>query len=137
MILQPYGQGVNISRKINTETERSRLRALGVLIKPPSTGLLFRTEAEKIKEELLIEDLENLIQQWDQVTKISETSNPPNLISRDEDFSLKILRDCIKSSTNKIIIDNKVAIEKAKDFLVNNDSNAVSYTHLRAHETDS
>ena len=123
LILQPYGQGVNISRKINTETERSRLRALGVLIKPPSTGLLFRTEAEQIKEELLIEDLENLIQQWDQVLKNSESTHPPNLISRDEDFSLKILRDYIKSSTNKIVIDNKIALEKAKDFLVNNDSN--------------
>jgi len=123
LILQPYGQGVNISRKINTETERSRLRALGVLIKPPSTGLLFRTEAEQIKEELLIEDLENLIQQWDQVLKNSESTHPPNLISRDEDFSLKILRDCIKSSTSKIVIDNKIALEKAKDFLVNNDSN--------------
>ncbi len=122
LILQPYGQGVNISRKINTETERSRLRALGVLIKPPSTGLLFRTEAEQIKEELLIEDLENLIQQWDQVLKNSESTHPPNLISRDEDFSLKILRDCIKSSTNKIVFDNKIALEKAKDFLVNNDS---------------
>ena len=123
LILQPYGQGVNISRKINTETERSRLRALGVLIKPPTTGLLFRTEAEHIKEELLIEDLENLILQWDQVLKNSESTHPPNLISRDEDFSLKILRDCIKSSTNKIVIDNKIALEKAKDFLVNNDSN--------------
>ena len=123
LILQPYGQGVNISRKINTETERSRLRALGVLIKPPSTGLLFRTEAEQIKEELLIEDLENLIQQWDQVLKNSESTHPPNLISRDENFSLKILRDCIKSSTSKIVIDNKIALEKAKDFLVNNDSN--------------
>ena len=123
LILQPYGQGVNISRKINTETERSRLRALGVLIKPPSTGLLFRTEAEQIKEELLIEDLENLIQQWDQVLKNSESAHPPNLISRDENFSLKILRDCIKSSTSKIVIDNKIALEKAKDFLVNNDSN--------------
>ncbi len=122
LILQPYGQGVNISRKINTETERSRLRALGVLIKPPSTGLLFRTEAEQIKEELLIEDLENLIQQWDQVLKNSESTHPPNLISRDEDFSLKILRDCIKSSTNKIVIDNRISLEKAKDFLVNNDS---------------
>ena len=122
LILQPYGQGVNISRKINTETERSRLRALGVLIKPPSTGLLFRTEAEQIKEELLIEDLENLIQQWDQVLKNSESTHPPNLISRDENFSLKILRDCIKSSTSKIVIDNKIALEKAKDFLVNNDS---------------
>ena len=122
LVLQPYGQGVNISRKINTETERSRLRALGVLIKPPSTGLLFRTEAEQIKEELLIEDLENLIQQWDQILKNSESTHPPNLISRDEDFSLKILRDCIKSSTNKIVIDNNIALEKAKDFLVNNDS---------------
>ena len=123
LIFQPYGQGVNISRKINTETERSRLRALGVLIKSPSTGLLFRTEAEQIKEELLIEDLENLIQKWDLIVKNSESIHPPNLISRDDDFSLKILRDHIKSSTNKIVIDNKIALEKAKDFLVNNDSN--------------
>ncbi len=123
LILQPYGQGVNISRKINTETERSRLKALGVLIKPPSTGLLFRTEAEKIKEELLIEDLENLIQQWENIIKVSETSNPPNLIKRDDDFSLKILRDHIKSSTKSIIIDSKFSVERAKDFLINYDSN--------------
>lgn len=123
LILQPYGQGVNISRKINTETERSRLKALGVLIKPPSTGLLFRTEAEKIKEELLIEDLENLIQQWENILKFSETANPPNLIKRDDDFSLKILRDHIKPSIKSIIIDNKLSVERAKDFLINYESN--------------
>ncbi len=122
VILQPYGQGVNISRKINTETERSRLKALGVLIKPPSTGLLFRTEAEKIKEELLIEDLEQLIQQWENVLKVSEASNPPNLIKRDEDFFLKILRDYIKESTNSIIIDSKFSVARAKDFLKNYES---------------
>ena len=122
LILQPYGQGVNISRKINTETERSRLKALGVLIKPPSTGLLFRTEAEKIKEELLIEDLEQLIQQWENVLKVSEASNPPNLIKRDDDFSLKILRDYIKESTKSIIIDSKFSVARAKDFLINYES---------------
>ncbi len=122
LILQPYGQGVNISRKINTETERSRLKALGVLIKPPSTGLLFRTEAEKIKEELLIEDLEQLVQQWENVLKVSEASNPPNLIKRDDDFSLKILRDHIKESTKSIIIDSKFSVARAKDFLKNFES---------------
>ncbi len=122
LILQPYGQGVNISRKINTETERSRLKALGVLIKPPSTGLLFRTEAEKIKEELLIEDLEQLIQEWENVLKVSEASNPPNLIKRDDDFSLKILRDHIKESTKSIIIDSKFSVARAKDFLINYES---------------
>ena len=123
LILQPHGQGVNISRKINTETERSRLKALGVLIKPPSTGLLFRTEAQEIKEELLIEDLENLTQQWEDILKICETSNPPNLIKRDEEFSLKILRDHIKSSTKKIVIDSQISVERAKDFLINYESN--------------
>ncbi|MBO8207086.1 Rne/Rng family ribonuclease [Prochlorococcus marinus XMU1406] len=122
LVLQPYGQGVNISRKINTETERSRLKALGVLIKPPSTGLLFRTEAEKIKEELLIEDLEDLIQQWENILKVSEASDPPNLVKRDDDFSLKILRDHIKESTKSIIIDSKFSVERAKDFLINYES---------------
>ncbi len=122
LILQPYGQGVNISRKINTETERSRLKALGVLIKPPTTGLLFRTEAEKIKEELLIEDLEQLIQQWENILKVSESSNPPNLIKRDDDFSLKILRDHIKGTTKSIIIDSNFSVARAKEFLKNYES---------------
>jgi len=55
--------------------------------------------------------------------KVSETSNPPNLIKRDDDFSLKILRDYFKSSTKNIIIDSKFSVERAKDFLVNYESN--------------
>jgi len=134
IILQPFGQGVNISRKINTETERSRLRALGVLIKPPGTGLLFRTEAENINEELLIEDLENLIQKWENILQLNEISNPPMLISRDEDFSLKILRDYVNSSTTKVTIDNKNAIERAKNYLNNNESNFIIDFHNNSQE---
>ena len=125
LVLQPFGQGVNISRKINTDTERSRLKALGVLIKAPGTGLLFRTEAGNISEELLIDDLENLIQQWDSILQITETTSPPVLINRDEDFSLRILRDYVNSSTEKITIDNKSATERAKAFLSDNDSKVI------------
>jgi len=134
IILQPFGQGVNISRKINKETERSRLRALGVLIKPTGTGLLFRTESEDISEELLIEDLENLIQKWENILQLNEISNPPILINRDEDFSLKILRDYVNSSTTKVIIDNKNAIERAKNYLLNNESNFIIDFHNNAKE---
>ena len=129
LVLQPFGEGVNISRRINIEKERSRLKALGILIKPPATGLLFRTESEKISEELLIEDLENLIQNWENILQISETSNPPNLIKRDEDFSLKILRDHITISTNKVIIDSKNALERAKGFLLDNESHVILEFH--------
>ena len=129
IVLQPFGQGVNISRKINAETERSRLRALGVLIKPPSTGLLFRTESENINEELLIDDLESLIQKWENIINISEANQPPMLISRDEDFALKILRDHLTNSTNRITIDNKNAIERSKNFLADNDSQVIVEFH--------
>ena len=134
IILQPFGQGVNISRKINTETERSRLRALGVLIKPPGTGLLFRTEAKDIVEELLIEDLEHLIQKWENILQLNEISNPPMLISRDEDFSLKILRDYANSSISKVTIDNKNATERAKNYLINNESNFIIDFHNNSQE---
>ncbi len=129
IVLQPFGQGVNISRKINTESERSRLRALGVLIKPPSTGLLFRTESENISEELLIDDLERLIQKWENIINISEANQPPMLISRDEDFALKILRDHLTNSTNRITIDNKNAIERSKNFIADNDSKVIVEFH--------
>jgi len=50
LVLMPYGRGVNLSRRIKSEDERSRLRALAVLIKPAGMGLLVRTEAEGQKE---------------------------------------------------------------------------------------
>ncbi len=117
LVLQPYGQGVNISRRISAESERNRLRALGVLVKPPSTGLLLRTEAEDISEELLIDDLENLLKQWELIQQASDTCTPPILLNRDEDFIHRILRDHTDQNVNHIVVDNPEAVGRVKNFL--------------------
>ena len=117
LVLQPYGQGVNIARRISVESERNRLRALGVLVKPPSTGLLIRTEAEDISEEFLIDDLENLLKQWELIQQASESCTPPILLNRDEDFIHRILRDNIGQTVNNIVVDNPEAISRVKNFL--------------------
>ena len=117
LVLQPYGQGVNISRRIGTESERNRLRALGVLVKPPSSGLLIRTEAEDIAEEFLIDDLENLFKQWELIQQASESCTPPILLNRDEDFIHKILRDNIGQNVSQIVVDKTEAIGRIKSFL--------------------
>ena len=117
LVLQPYGQGVNISRRISTESERNRLRALGVLVKPPSTGLLIRTEAEDISEEFLIDDLENLLKQWELIQQASDSCTPPILLNRDEDFIHRILRDHIDQNVQQIIVDNPEAVGRIKSFL--------------------
>ena len=117
LVFQPYGQGVNISRRISTESERNRLRALGVLVKPPSTGLLIRTEAEDISEEFLIDDLENLLKHWELIQQSSESCTPPILLNRDEDFIHRILRDNIGQNVTQIVVDNTEAIGRVKNFL--------------------
>ena len=117
LVLQPSGQGVNISRRIGAEGERNRLRALGVLVKPPGAGLLIRTEAEGVSEELLIDDLESLLRQWEAIQKAAETASPPVLLNRDEDFIHRILRDHIGPDLTRVVLDDAAAVERVTTFL--------------------
>ena len=86
LVLMPYGRGVNLSRRIRNENERSRLRALAILIKPAGMGLLVRTEAEGISENAIIEDLETLQKQWESIQQEALTTRAPSLLNRDDDF---------------------------------------------------
>jgi ribonuclease E len=117
LVLQPHGQGVNISRRINSEAERNRLRALGVLIKPPGSGLLIRTEAEGVGEELLIDDLEALLRQWEAIQQAAETASPPVLLNRDEDFIHRVLRDFYGPEVVRVVVDAPDAVARVNGFL--------------------
>ncbi|HHP7230398.1 MAG TPA: ribonuclease E/G, partial [Xenococcaceae cyanobacterium] len=77
LVLMPYGKGVKLSRRIRDENERSRLRALAILVKPAGMGLLVRTEAEGKAEEAIMEDLEMLQKQWESVQYQANYAKPP------------------------------------------------------------
>ena len=117
LVLQPHGPGVNISRRINGENERNRLRALGVLIKPPGAGLLIRTEAEGVSEEQLIDDLEALLRQWEAIQQAAESANPPVLLNRDEDFVHRVLRDLYNPEVVRVVLDTPEGVARANAFL--------------------
>ena len=117
LVLQPHGQGVNISRRIDGENERNRLRALGVLIKPPGSGLLIRTEAEGVSEDLLIDDLESLLRQWEAIQQAAETATPPVLLNRDEDFIHRVLRDFYAPEVVRVVVDTPDAVARVNAFL--------------------
>ena len=134
LVLQPHGQGVNISRRISAESERNRLRALGVLIKPPSAGLLIRTEAEGISEELLIDDLEMLLRQWEAIQQAAESATPPVLLNRDEDFIHRILRDHMGPDLVRVVVDDAAAVERVSDFLGADGSNVLVEAHAEPGE---
>ena len=129
LVLQPHGQGVSISRRISSEAERNRLRALGVLIKPPGAGLLIRTEADGISEELLIDDLEALLRQWEAIQQAAETATPPVLLNRDEDFIHRILRDHMGPQLARVVVDDPAAVARVSGFLGAESGNLLVEAH--------
>jgi ribonuclease E len=117
VVLMPFGKGVNLSRRVRSEAERNRLRALAVLIKPSGMGMLVRTEAEGKSEEAIIEDLERLQRQWEKVEQDAETGRAPSLLNRDDDFVQRVLRDTYTSDVNRVVVDSPHAVKRVKQYL--------------------
>ncbi len=118
VVLMPFGRGVSLSKRIANEPERNRLRALGILTKPSGMGLLIRTEAEDVPEEMIIEDLENLQKQWEGIQQEASTTRFPSLLDRDNDFTQKILRDAYSDDVNRIVTDTSDGLKRVKQHLL-------------------
>lgn len=117
LVLMPYSSGVSLSRRIMSESERNRLRALSVLIKPAGMGLLVRTEADGIAEELIIEDLEALQRQWEQTLQLADSTPAPALLTRDDDFIQRVLRDVYDENVNRVVVDSHTGLKRVKQHL--------------------
>ncbi|MCS7291965.1 MAG: Rne/Rng family ribonuclease [Gloeomargarita sp. SKYBB_i_bin120] len=117
LVLMPYGRGVFLSQRIQNENERHRLRALAVLIKPPQMGLLVRTEAEGVNEEAIMEDLESLKRQWEKIQRDAANARGPGLLSRDDDFIQRVLRDFYSAQVNRIVTDTAEGVKRVKQQL--------------------
>ena len=118
VVLIPFGKGVNLSRRIRSEGERNRLRALAVLAKPAGMGLLVRTEAEDTTEDAILEDLEQLQKQWEVVQQDANSTRAPALLNRDDDFIQRVLRDMYSADVNRIVVDSEQGIKRVKQTLL-------------------
>jgi len=119
VVLMPFGRGVNLSQRIKNENERNRLRALAILVKPAGMGLLVRTEAEGKPEEAIIEDLEIIQKQWEVIQQEAQSTRPPALLNRDDDFIQRVLRDMYGSDVNRIVVDSSTGLKRVKQYLTN------------------
>ncbi|MFB2917020.1 Rne/Rng family ribonuclease [Aerosakkonema funiforme] len=118
LVLMPFGRGVNLSRRIKSESERNRLRALAILLKPAGMGLLVRTEAENRPEEAIIEDLEALQKQWEAIQQEAISTRAPALLNRDDDFVQRVLRDMYSEDVNRIVVDSHTGVKRVKQHLM-------------------
>ena len=119
LVLMPNEPGVSVSKKIENSKERARLKAIMNLIKPVGVGVIIRTEAEGVSEADIQEDLEILLEKWNNIITAAETMTPPNLVYRDQDLLYRVIREACTEDVKEIIVDTPFAMNRVQNILQN------------------
>ena len=119
LVLMPNEPGINISKKIENSKERARLKAIVSLIKPVGVGVIIRTEAEGQTEADIQEDLEILLEKWNNIITSAETVTPPNLLYRDQDLLYRTIREACTEDVKEIVVDTAFALQRVQNILQN------------------
>ena len=117
LVLMPNEVGVNVSKKITSAKERARLKSVVSLLKPVGVGVIVRTEAEGQTEAEIQEDLEILLEKWNNIVTSAESLEPPSLLYRDQDLLYRVIRECCNEETQEIIVDTGFALNRVQNIL--------------------
>lgn len=89
------------------------------MIKPVGVGVIIRTEAEGQSEADIQEDLEILLEKWNNIITASETMTPPNLLYRDQDLLYRTIREACTEDVKEIVVDTAFAMQRVQNILQN------------------
>jgi ribonuclease E len=117
LVLMPEEKGISISRKILSPKERSRIKSVVSLLKPPGVGIIIRTEAEDKTEDEIKEDLETLLEKWHHIVTTADTVSPPSLIHRDQDLLYRVIREACTDEIKEIFIDSPFGQHRVSQLL--------------------
>ena len=106
LVLMPMVDHLGVSRRIENEGERRRLREIIQHIKPASCGLIVRTASEGKGEAELHQDLDFLMKMWNNIQKRKATTSVPSLVHKDLDFTLRAIRDLFTQEVERVVIDS-------------------------------
>ncbi|WEK55362.1 MAG: Rne/Rng family ribonuclease [Candidatus Cohnella colombiensis] len=117
LVYMPYADYIGISKKIEQETERVRLRNLADDMRLDGEGLILRTNAEGETLEALQEDLEALRRIWKKVIVKNDQVVAPGELHRDSGLVHRLLRDVITPDMEEIVIDDEDSLQDAVDYV--------------------
>lgn len=118
IVLMPSIKRSGVSRKIEDEELRKKLRAtLTELAPPPGMGYIIRTAGATKTAQEINKDLDYLLNLWKVITKRAKHAKSPSLIYQESDLVIRTLRDIFTEDIEEILIDRQSAYQKALDFM--------------------
>ncbi len=121
LVYMPTVEHVGVSRKIESDTERHRLRKLIQTIRAeediPSGGFIVRTAGVGISDKDLREDVRYLVRTWLDIRGSAEKSKAPALVHRDLDLVQRLLRDQLSDDFESIRVDSEEEYQAIVEFI--------------------
>ncbi len=118
LVLMPGSKNQGISRKIEDEKERDRLKEMIGKIKiPDGFGAIVRTAGNDCTKSMLVKDLRYLMRLWKNINKKGIKAEAPSLLYKERNLSVRSIRDYLTPDVNEILIDDPSIYQEIRDFL--------------------
>ncbi len=118
-VLMPNtARGGGISRKIDTATDRKRLKGVvASLAVPQGMGLIVRTAGAKRTKAEIKRDYDYLLRLWENIREKTLHSIAPALIYEEEDLVKRTIRDLYDKDIDEVWVEGEAAFKEARDFM--------------------
>jgi ribonuclease E len=116
VVLIPDSDTYGISKRLGDD-ERRRLRKILDDIRPAGHGLIVRTAAEGASADELGRDVGRLMRQWESVQQIAKTSRAPQLLYREPDLAVRVIREEFNRDYRGVVIDDQRLYEQVKEYV--------------------
>lgn len=107
LVLMPTVDYVGVSRRIEDQAERERLRQVAEGLDRKGFGLIVRTVAEGKSEEELASDLKSLLRLWANIQQRAKSSKTPGLLYSDPGLLYRVVRDMLSPDTDELLVDSQ------------------------------
>lgn len=114
LVYMPNADYVGVSKKVNGEHERARMREIGESIRHKGEGVILRTAAETESNESLQADVQFLRELWQGIENRSILASTPLELHREADLVHRLVRDLLTSEMDEIWFDDQASYMKTK-----------------------
>src|SRR5205809_1580395 len=117
MVFMPGTKHIGISRRIESEEERKRLKEIAQSLGTENGGFILRTASEGRSKREIQRDLRFLTKLWKRIQQKAETVAAPALIHQDLDLITRTIRDFFTPDTERVVIDSAKDHRRIVDFV--------------------
>ena len=117
LVYMPEAGYIALSKKIDNEEERKRLRSLGERLCGGKEGVILRTVANGEGFEALSSDMELLRERWRSIEAAAKRVSAPSEVYADVELLPRLIRDIVTEQMDEIVVDQPNLLEEAKRML--------------------